>query len=469
MENEQARIEADGVEVDPAALCPSCSRFVGPKTRCPFCGASIHARMSVRLFRWGAMALAVFGLLFIYLWARNKGITRVRLADVVETMNMAYVRVEGTVGRVSAGRDGKGRIEYMHFDLDDGTAVARVKAHRHVAGALETRDLLPRRGDRMVVAGSIRIEAEGRIVIFLQTADHVIRTPAEILEVPLGEVDLTHVGKTVSVFGRVGSVYEPKGGSRQPYKVLLRKEGATAMLTVWSRSWAALVEKGLREGVTVTARVTVGEYRGRVQLLLEGEDDLRLEGTAASSPAGKEGPGKADVSPSERITRKNVGEIVTVRGVVTEVARFRHGVRLRVRQGEETVEIYVKNVVATRAETLEGLRAGGRVRVRGRVTEYQGRLQVTPLSAEEVVVEAPGEGVDETLRAPAKRAAASLTRDDEGCFVILVGKVASAREIKKGTLLKIDDGSGKSATVVVWDRVKKELRNPAVLTEGKRI
>jgi DNA/RNA endonuclease YhcR with UshA esterase domain len=245
-------------------------------------------------------------------------------------------------------------------------------------------------------------------------------------------------------------------------------EEASALLVVWPRSWKALLEKGVGKGVTVTVRVAVGEYRGKVQLLLEGPDDLRLEG-AAPSPMEEPGETGGAPPPGDPLTREAIGKIVTVGGTVTEVARLRHGIRLRILRNGERVEVYVKNTVASRAEALSDLAAGGRLRVRGKVTEYRSRLQVTPLSAEDIVVESPGEKEPETLRTPRNRTAASLTRKDRGHFVILVGKVASLRDIDKGTLLRLDDGSGKPATIVVWDGVKKQLRDPAVLAEGKRI
>jgi DNA/RNA endonuclease YhcR with UshA esterase domain len=520
--------------------------------------------------------VAVLGLFFLYLWARQRDVTRVKIGEIEETMNMAYVRVEGTVGRVTLIRDDRDRLEFLRFEVDDGTGTAHVKAYRHVASTLGKRNRLPKRGDFVTLAGSVRIAPEGQVSLFLQSADHVQCTGTEIQKVPLDRLDLSYLGKIIQIEGRLASVFEPREGSRAPYKLLLRGEDGSAMLVVWPRMWEALAKKGVREGAGVLARVTVGEHRGKLQLLLEDTGDLILE-SGRSSPAAHppslpedhvfvpaevdrsqlnrriqvrgtveritpptegsrparivlEGGGgtkeliaweavfealmKAGLSqgtrvlgwvkvtefkgkiqltlqagedltieakaPTEaetpegvlspaKVTRGLLGKIVEVRGIVESVVRYRYGTKVTVKEGEATLDIFMKPPVTRGLEGLEGLRGGARVWARGEVALYRQQLQITPNALGDFRIEKAGTGDATALSPPEKRSAASLTKADKGKTVILVGLLKSLRSIKNGSKAVLDDGSGKRITVVVWDRVKKKMKNPDDLKVGTRV
>ncbi|GEM_PF-1310164 len=576
-ERREGAVEAPVIPVDEASLCPSCGRFVGPKARCPFCGAGIQTRISVRLFKWGAVALAVLGLFFLYLWAVHRDLSRVKVGEIVETMNMAYVEVQGEVGKVSPIRDEKGRLEYLSFEVDDGTGVARFKAYRHAAMSLESRDLLPRRGDKITAAGSVRIGEEGRVSLYLQTAEHVKLERKEAKRVSLNALDFDRIGEIVRVEGRVTRIYAPEAESRVPYKVRLEEEGATGYLVVWQRMWPGLEARGVKTGAVVAARVTVGEYGGKIQLLLESAEDLSVEGTSPAAPApkppqdvpgllapgdvdpsmkgsrlrvrgevldvvppppgsarpgvvklagtraelvawgeafegllergvekgriltarvkvdvyqgrlqlklaglrgvrveGSEGPADGPGPGFETVTRGRVGESATIRGEVADMKTYRTGTLLAVRSGSSTVQSFLRAEILDRAEEAAGLGPGATVEIRGTIETYEGRLQVNPGDPAGIrVLEASPEAPREPA-APAKRRASSLKRSDEGRFVILVGTVASLEPIRKkdevlGTRIVLDDGSGKTAEVVVWDAVKQGMEEPGDLAVGRTL
>lgn len=464
--------------VDPASLCPSCGRFVGPKTRCPFCGASIHARLSLHLFRWGSVAVALLGLLFLYLWAVNRDISKVKIGELVETMNMAYVEVSGTVGNVSAYRDEKDRMEYLTFELDDGSSrlPARIKAYRSVAMALDEQGRLPRRGDKAQVAGSVRFAETGQVELMVQTAEHVRieKEPAERVE--LADLDLSLLGETIRVEGRVDAVYAPREGSKAPYKVRLRDEEADAYLVLWSNLYAPLEARGLKEGALVRARVAVGEHRGKLQLTPADASDVEI--ASAPKPPREETPETPEPPvPQKRdgrlapgdVGRSLLGTWVDVAGEVVDVERFRSGMRIVLQGGGGTVESFLHTSLLEHAEEAASVARGARISVHGRVEEYKGTLQVNPDSPDDLALLAEGEAERSEVTPPSPRTAASLSAQDAGSMVVLTGEIAALKTISKGTKVILDDGSGKTVVVLLWDSIRRKLRDAAIVAVGRKV
>jgi DNA/RNA endonuclease YhcR with UshA esterase domain len=208
----------------------------------------------------------------------------------------------------------------------------------------------------------------------------------------------------------------------------------------------------------------VDEYKGKVQVKLSpAEGVIRRQGVAPPVSAAPE-----VLSPA-RVVRALLGHTVRVRGTVAHVQSFPSGVKVVLDEGKASLEIYVKSAVAEDVEDLARLGPGGTVSVRGRVDEYKGRLQLRPQKAEDVRVEAVGSASPPPAAAPEHRKAATLTKADVGKMVILVGTLGELETLPKGTRATLDDGSEKRITVVVWDTVKKRMKDPAVLAAGHRV
>lgn len=434
--DEKARSEAPQPETDETALCPSCSRFVGPKTRCPFCGASMRVRMSLKVFRWGSVAVAVLGLFFLYLWARNREIPIVRVAEVVESMNMAYVRVEGTAGRVTSSRDAAGRMEYLSFDLDDGTGVARVQAFRHLAQVLDDRGLVPRRGDRVELAGSVRTGEEGQVRLLLQTADHVRVAAREAPHVPLAELGTHLAGQRIVVEGRVSALFEPDPGSRSPFRILLADGEERATVVIWPRSWDAVRARGLARGVYARLRAEVGEYRGRVQLTLDEATDAEFGPAPQAKPAAPAPAPDGILAPGD-VDRALVGRSVRVGGRVARIARAEEGSRrphtLELVGGGASRDLVAWGDVLDAA--LEaGLKEGDEVTAQVTVSEYRDRIQLKLEKAEDLVVAAGG-AAGPTL------APGAVTKEQIGTIVTVEGTVSVVSRTRSGVKVTLEDGA----------------------------
>ena len=137
--------------------CPSCGRYVGPYFSCPYCGASINKRLSLRFLKYASIVLAVVGLVYLYWIAKNIQAPLVKIAAVRKTMNFALVRVKGNVeGMPYYNSDTRS----FSFKLDDGTGKIWVSCYSNVAKELFEKGLIPLPGYRVEVEGPLSVKKD---------------------------------------------------------------------------------------------------------------------------------------------------------------------------------------------------------------------------------------------------------------------------------------------------------------------
>ena len=142
-------------------VCPSCGRYIGPREVCPYCGAKVKKRISVRLLKYSAVAMAILGLLLVQIVAVKTETPLYHVSEIKRSMNYAHIKMAGTVVRYpSIYEDGS-----MSFWIDDGTGEIMVKAYRFEANRLIENGLIPGVGDYVEVEGSIRIREEFQYLV----------------------------------------------------------------------------------------------------------------------------------------------------------------------------------------------------------------------------------------------------------------------------------------------------------------
>ncbi len=287
--------------VDPIH-CPACGRFAGARARCPHCGTRMPRRMSLRLFRGAAILLATVGLGLLYAMVRAREIPLVRVDDVAETMNFAYVRVAGQVHRNARVFRSGGRIEGLRFTLDDGTGAIDIRVRGRQAEVLEREGRIPRAGDRVELAGSLQVTADA-VSMWLQDAGalHIDREtpappppadPSDVSDVsdpsdapdrpvPLATLADIDTGTVVEIEAEVVHVRAPPAGSNAPWRVVLQDgSGAAVPLVFWDELAQRLADRMPAPGQRLRLRARRDEYRGTIQLRLLRADDLRPAGGA---------------------------------------------------------------------------------------------------------------------------------------------------------------------------------------------
>lgn len=82
--------------------CPDCGRYVGPYEACPYCGAPMAGRLSIRAVKAAAVLLATLGLGSLWFVARRTEVPVISIDQARAATNLAYVRIEGVVAVVPA-------------------------------------------------------------------------------------------------------------------------------------------------------------------------------------------------------------------------------------------------------------------------------------------------------------------------------------------------------------------------------
>ena len=156
---------------NPRGLCPVCERFVGPVETCPYCDEQTGG--GVRLLRRGALLLAVLGLALLFVMVRNRDVPVVQAGSITPAMNFGYVRIIGTAAADARIYRTRGEVDYLSFPLDDGTGTITASARKSCAKDIIAGARPPRKGDRVEVAGSLRVQAGGEARLYIEVPAHV--------------------------------------------------------------------------------------------------------------------------------------------------------------------------------------------------------------------------------------------------------------------------------------------------------
>jgi DNA/RNA endonuclease YhcR with UshA esterase domain len=391
----------------------------------------------------------------------------VQIRTIDRTMNMGYVRLEGTAGDVYVKKSPSGLPDYVAFNLDDGTGTARVGIHAHEARILGKENRLPRRGDRVSVEGSVRVGPDGQVSLHVQSARRFGVFPPAALHCEPHEILPELAGRTVRVEGRIAAVYPPRPGGRAPYRVVIGGDRGAVDLVLWEENYQALRERGLGPGAEVVARVRVDRYKEKLQLRIKSPEDVAITPAtgerAAGEPAAVEPAAEGAVA---AVLRTPEGRRTSLRARVVSVKRFKKGVRVTVTDGEQNLPVILFDEVFSGWPGMGDLVPGVEVEVRGKVQSFRDRIELVVEEQGELRLMRPGPrprpGPDGTV------ATAAVNRLAQGNRAAVKGRIVERREIKGGLRLRVDDGSG-PCTVVLWDGVLGELGEGISLGRGSSL
>lgn len=159
---------------NPSAVCPTCNRFIGALSRCPYCHTDAPKPFMLRVLRAGSVVLATAGLALLYLVVTHRETPVQRIADITPLMNHAHVRLVGTVPRDAYVSKEDADESYVSFLVTDDSGSIRVAAQGDVAAELIAAGRLPKQGVQVDVSGSLDVSREKAPRMRLQAARHLI-------------------------------------------------------------------------------------------------------------------------------------------------------------------------------------------------------------------------------------------------------------------------------------------------------
>ena len=242
----------------------------------------------------------------------------------------------------------------------------------------------------------------------------------------------------VRVRGQVREIYEPYQG----LTLITVRDGTGSIPVVVSEDLIALspVSPTLPVGQPVEVVAAVSLYGDTLQLVPASVADVvPLSQTVPLATEKQIGA----------LTTTDVGQLVIVRGTVTEVDPFSAGVKYMLDDGTGTIILLLWQSVYDGLPDPAALNVGAEVQAQGEISQYRGELEVIPELAEDVqvlVAAAP----------PAEMTVGALETGDVGRVVTLCGTLGPPDPFSAGLKFLLDDGTGQ-ITLLLWNNVYESV------------
>jgi DNA/RNA endonuclease YhcR with UshA esterase domain len=406
-------------------------------------------RISIRLVKLTAIVLTTAGLAVLWWVARRAEVPTVPIDQIGATMNLAYVRVEGRCTRAPSYDP---QTEYLSFWIADDTGELYVTSYRNETRVLVEEGRVPALGDKVAVAGTLRVRDDFRSLT-VNLPQEVSITRPEPQTAPLGAIAPNQVYRRVRVRGLIRQVVEPYAGLTL---ITLRDETGTLDVALSDDLIAfSPVSPVFKVGQAVEVVATVSRYRGEVQLvpaslsdILFLDDEVLIAATCFIR----------ELSPED------TGAWVALRGVVTAVHRFSKGFKLTLHDGTGAVTVLLwQDVYDDLKEELDSGREpllDAEIKVRGELAEYRGELELIPELAADVRVLALSRSKDgETTPI------GSVTAADTGQQLVLRGTLGLPDPFSVGIKFPLRDQTG-TIILLLWDDVYHRVSDRDKLVLG---
>jgi DNA/RNA endonuclease YhcR with UshA esterase domain len=475
--------------------CPSCGRYVGPDgdRACPYCGARLTGRVSIRAIKLSAVLLATVGLAVLWLAATRAEVPLVAIGQAGATMNLAYVRLEG---RCIHAPSYDPESEYLSFWVEDDTGEICVVAYRAETRQIIEQGRVPAPGDRIEAVGTLRVR-EDFLTLTINVPEQLKLTRAEPVERTIGAIMPEDQYSRVRVQGQVRQVYEPYEGLTL---ITIRDETGSIPI-VLSEDLIALSGSTpvLTTGQSVEVVASVSLYGDTPQLVPASTGDIVLLDDTVPIAA------KRFIV---ELTSADVDRMVSLRGTLGRPETFSQGVKFPLDDGTGVITLLLWQDVYDAIPCAEQLAAGAPVEVVGRIDAYRGELELVPEEGGvvEVAVLAPTDTPSPTdtpeptetplptvvptsePTSPANTPTPTLTPTPEdtptpiveltpieaitagrvGEVMTVEGMVVGAASLSAGFKFTLDDGTGQ-IVLLVWHEVYDDCWDALEINLGAKL
>lgn len=436
------------------ALCPSCGRHVGPYEACPYCGAKLAPRITMRLFRYGSLAVALLGLAVLWFFSLRSPIPEMKIGQVQSTMNFAYVRVSGKVVRQSTF-DAEGG--YLGFWIRDDTGEMMVSSYRTTTQALMAANKLPDVGDEITLEGTLRIR-EDTPSLTLASAETVKLVRPEPQPYQIGDILPYDELQAVTVRGQVRQVKTPYEGLTL---ITLRDQTGAIDVAVNESGIGVLGIEGLgiegldvQPGDSVEVVGVVTLYKDTPQIALTSWGKLvKLSEKVDIAPFTK----IADLT-TERVAG---GGMARVEGEVVQVKPFSAGVKLTVDDGSGRIVVLLWNDVYSALADRDKIVEGAIISAQGTLGQYRGEIELTAEAASDVVLLAKSRAAQVE-----QKPIGQVTAEDK--TVAVKGVILESKRLSTGMRFVIGDETGK-IVLLIWDDVLTKMPDRDKLGVGAEV
>lgn len=292
--------------------------------------------------------------------------------------------------------------------------------------------------------------------------------------VPIGSIRPDTLGDTLTITGRIVNVIPPNS-ENSPCSLYITDEEDTVRAVIWKQTWENIpVNHALKPGVLVYVRGKIKEFSNNLSLYVEKPGDITIKGsgrypgeTTPQISSTRETVDLSGVLSPGQISFPLIGEKVTVKGEVTKyVSSWSESAPSSIfLQGDSgEIRIVYWNDVSSEMDFTP--RPGGILKVYGKVSEYQGDLQIKVYEADHITIEGgkaasseSGEANAGTFSNPRSLEVSEISEKFLGQYLIVSGKIAEINPSwmqSAPTTLTITDGEGQ-IDVVYWSDVADNI------------
>ncbi len=454
------------------AYCPSCGRYVGAYTTCPYCGAHIEERVSTKFLKIFALTFSILGVMILWWAAGHRMVPQIQAAEIDNRTNFAYAQMKGVVTRTPSYDE---KNKSLSFPLDDGTGSVWVKAYGAQAEEIHNSGKIPKPGDTVSVEGTVRLKGD-YTYITINLPEKLKIIPPKPIELDISEITDSLCNSVVKTAGIINSVRSYDTSMR--LQLCSPNSDACIDATFYFSTFTELDPDQFQRGDTVALDAMVGTYKGKLKLVPRSPDELwhkKGEKPSRKWTSGKKPPADAPKIQIKNLKKDLIGKYVAVSGKITMAKQIKGGVLISMTDGTGSMTFPIWDRVLETVPNADAIRKGATISFIGKVGEYKGKMQVVPDYGPGVEVKYTKSTSTQTTRTSSKKAAnaklislGDLSKDMIGQQVKVGGDIKKVKNIKGGILITIDDGTDEM-TFPIWDKVKKHIENADAIVPGGKI
>ena len=274
----------------------------------------------------------------------------------------------------------RGQVRAVRQPYDGLRLVTLRDASGEIDLAVE-RDAMPLGAPAPDVRPGDPIEATGVVTLFkgapqvtVTRGDHVamLDQPIILAELePIRSLDDDDIGRWVRVQGTIARIVPFSAGVKF---TLSDPQGRDVTLLLWHDVFDALPDAAdWQIGAEAAAQGPVSSFRGDLEIVPELPLDVSILTRAVA-----EEPATLSLAPLGAITHEDIGRTVFISGTIESIDRFENGVRFRLEDDTGSIRLVLFGNVYNQLENADDLQEGVSVSALGRVSEFNGALEVVP-------------------------------------------------------------------------------------------
>lgn len=193
--------------------------------------------------------------------------------------------------------------------------------------------------------------------------------------IPINTINRSMIGQSISVSGQVISTSSFSAG----FRFVINDGSGSITLVLFDGTYRTVPDRAvLNLGAAVRVTAVVAEFNGTLQLQPQTGTDVIVDQ-----------PGSTSIITTRVIntlSSNDIGSLVAVVGDVLRVEGFSSGVSVFVNDGSGEVRVVIFSNVLNFVPNATQLQAGARIRVAGRIDEFNGALELLPSLGYDVIV-----------------------------------------------------------------------------------